>query len=73
MRTLGRVFGVSLSSMHEMTQREDFDLGAQPSVSMVADIHTQAFPDSKAEEWRRLWQNASILSPSEILEKVGAA
>ena len=59
--------------MHEMTQREDFDLGPQPSASMVADIHTKAFPDSKSEEWKRVRQNAGILSKDEIIEKVGTA
>ena len=54
MNIVGRVFGVSLSSMRKMAQREDFDLGPQPSASMVADIHTKAFPDSKAEEWKRV-------------------
>ena len=38
MRTLGRVFGVSLSSMHEMTRRSDFALGPEPSDKVVADI-----------------------------------
>ena len=58
--------------MHEMTQREDFDLGPLPSASMVADIHTKAFPDSKAEEWGRVRRNANILAPDEIKEAINS-
>ena len=70
MRTLGRVFGVSLSSMHEMVYCEDFAMGPQPSEQMVADFHTKAFPESKSEECARVRRHANILSTQEVKEIV---
>ena len=40
MKSMGRTFGVSIRSLHEATQRDDFELGPIRSEDMVADIHT---------------------------------
>ena len=51
MCTLGRTHGVDLRFMHEATIRKDIELGQIGPASMVADGHTKAFDDSRAEEW----------------------
>ena len=52
MKSMGRTFGVSIRSLHEATQREDFELGPIQSENMVADIHTKAYSEAKASEWK---------------------
>ena len=63
MRSIGRTFGVSIRSLHEATQREDFALGPIQSECMVADIHTKAYSESRASEWSLVRRNAETLSP----------
>ena len=45
MKSIGRTFGISIRSLHEATQRGDFELGPIQSENMVADIHTKHIPN----------------------------
>ena len=71
MKSIGRTFGVSIRSLHEATQREDFALGPIQSECMVADIHTKAYSEAKASEWAAVRRNAGILSPAEFDQLIG--
>ena len=73
MRTLGRVHGISINTMHEALFRQDFRVGPIGTKSMCADIHTKAFPEHKATEWFHVRQNAGVYSPAELLERIGTA
>ena len=72
MKSIGRTFGVSIRSLHEATQRDDFELGPIQSESMVADIHTKAYPEGKSSEWSHVRRNAGVLSPEEFQEALGS-
>ena len=65
MNSIGRTFGVSIRSLHEATQRDDFELGPIRSKDMVADIHTKAYPEARASEWQNVSSSAGIVSPDE--------
>ena len=73
MKNIGRTFGVSIRSLHEATQRDDFELGPIQSEFMVADIHTKAYPETRAAEWTNVRSNAGVLTEEEALERIGTA
>ena len=69
-------YGQTLRSLneilHEATQREDFELGLIRSEDMVADIHTKAYPEARATEWKNVRSNSGILSPEEAADLIGS-
>ena len=71
MRSLGRVHGVSIDTMHEATLRKDFLLGPIGTKSMCADVHTKAYPENRAAEWFHVRQNCGVFSPAELNERCG--
>ena len=73
MKSIGRTFGISIRSLHEATQRDDFELGPIQSENMVADIHTKAYSESRAGEWSNVRRNAGILSPQEFPTLLGSS
>ena len=73
MKNIGCTFGVSIRSLHEATQRDDFELGPIQSEFMVADIHTKAYPESRATEWNNVRCNAGVFSEEEVEERIGTA
>ena len=72
MRHIGRVHGISISSMHEQFCRLDVILGHIDSKNMCADIHTKAYSDQRAAEWASVRAHINVLTVDERKELVGS-
>ena len=67
MRHLERTHGISITSLHEHFQRENYVLLCEVTSKMAADIHTKGFKNPLA--WKRACMLINLLDPGDLRSK----